>query len=124
MNETELGRVTHIGTWNGWRWIAERIRAVAHRLVIEAEVFVLYMHCVCAERLSAIVDRAATRTIGIGERIALRQEVTLFIDWAERFVAHFMIDQHELTEVRTGPVLNDRLPAARGRRGITSTQWL
>src|SRR5678816_3890566 len=82
------------------------------------------MHVVDAERLAAIVDRAATRTIGVGQRITLRKEVALLVEGAERFVTDFVIDQHELTEIGAGAVLDDGLPAARGRCGIACAQRL
>src|SRR6476659_7156807 len=82
------------------------------------------MHIINAERLAAIVDGAAAGTIRVGERIALRQEVALLIQRTKRFVADFMIDQHELAKVGASAVLDDRLPAARGRRSIARTQRL
>ena len=45
---------------NGRGRIAERIGAVGHRLVLEAEVFVLRLHIVDAERLAPIVQARAT----------------------------------------------------------------
>src|SRR6476660_346379 len=82
------------------------------------------MHIINAERLAAIVDSAATRTIGVGEGVALRQEVTLLVQRTKRFVADLMVDQHKFAEVGTSAVLDDGLPAARGRRGIARTQGL
>ena len=115
VDQAELGRVTDVGTGNRRRRIAERIGAVAHRLVFEAEVLVLHMHVIDAERLAAIVDRAATGTVCIGQGIALRKEIALFIQRTERFVADFVVVEHEFTEVRTGAVLDHDLPAAGGR---------
>ena len=124
VHQTELGRIAHIGTGNRRRGIAERIGAVSHRLVFEPEVFVLHMHVVDAERLAAIVDCTATRTIGVGQRITLRQEVALLIERAEGLVADFVIDQHKLAEVRTGTVFDDRLPTTGGRRWIALAERL
>ncbi len=93
VHQAELGRIADVGTGNRRGGIAERIGAIPHRLVFEPEVLVLHMHVVDAERLAAIVDRAATRTVGIGQRIALRQEVALLVQRAERFVADFVIDR-------------------------------
>src|SRR5688572_3389662 len=124
MNQPELCGVAHVGTWNCRRRIAERIGAITHRFVFEPEVLVLHVHVINAEWLAAIVDRAATGTIDIRERVALRQEVALLVQRTEGFIADLMIDQHKLTEVRAGAVLDDRLPAARGRRGIAGTQRL
>ena len=118
VHQAELSRIAHIGTRNRRRGIAKRIGAITHRLVFEPEILMLHVHVVDAERLAAIVDCTATRTIGVGQRIALRQEVALLIERAERFVADFVIDQHKLAKVRTGAVLNDRLPPTGGRRGI------
>ena len=70
------------------------------------------MHLIDAERLAAIVDRTATRTIGVGQWIALRQEVTLLVQRPEGFVADLVIEQHELAEVRSGPVVDHDLPSA------------
>src|SRR5207247_9689915 len=83
-----------------------------------------HVRTVDAERLAAIVDRAATRTIGVGQRIALRQEVALLIERAERFVADFVIDQHKLAEIRTGTVFNDRLPTTGCRCWIALAERL
>ena len=124
VHQAELRRIAHIGTGNRRGGIAERIGAIPHRLVFEPKVLVLQVHVVDAERLAAIVDRTATWAIGIGQRIALRQEIALLIERAESLVADFMIDQHKLAEIRAGPVLNDRLPAAGGRRGIACTERL
>src|SRR5262249_5308524 len=71
-----------------------------------------------------IVDRAAARTIGIGEWIALREEVALLVQRTKRFITDLMIDQHEFPEVGTSAVLDNGLPAARGRGGIARTQRL
>ena len=84
----------------------------------------LHVHVIDAEWLAAIVDRAATRTVGVSQRIALREEVALLIERAERFVADFVVDQHKLAEVRTGSVLNNRLPTTGGRRWIALTERL
>src|SRR5262249_50621063 len=110
VNQAEFRGVAHVRTGNSRGGVTEGIGAVPHRLILETEILVLHVHIVDAERLTPIVDRTATRTIRIGQWIALRQEIALPIDRTERFVADLVIDQHELTEIRTGPVLNDRLP--------------
>ena len=79
------------------------------------------MHLVDAERLAAIIDRAATRTIGVGQRIALREKVALLIQRTEGFIADFVIEQHELTEVRSGRVIDIDLPAGLDFRRRAST---
>ena len=124
VHQAELGRITNVGTGDRRGGIAERIGAIAHRLVFEPEILVLHVHVVDAERLAAIVDRTATRTIGVGQRIALREKISLLVQRAERFVADFVIDQHILAKVRTGAVLNDRLPPTGGRRWIARTERL
>src|SRR5690242_8168487 len=70
----------------------------------------LQMHLIDPERLTAIVDRTASRTIGISQRIALGEEVTLLIQGTEGFVADLVIEQDELAEVRSGPVIDVHLP--------------
>ena len=82
----------------------------------------LEVHFTDAERLAAIVQRTTARTIGIGQRIALRQEVALLVQGAEGFVADLVIENHELTEVRSGPVVDHHLPAALGFRRRTGAQ--
>ena len=113
MDQPPLDRIAQITAGNRGRGIAERIGAVGHRLVFEAEILMLQMHLIDTERLAAIVDRTASRTIGIRQRIALGQEVALLVQGAEGFVADFVIEQHELAEVRSGPVIDVHLPAAR-----------
>src|SRR6185295_20316904 len=110
--------------WNGGSRITERIGAIAHRLVFKSKILVLHMHVVDAERLAAVVDRTAPGAVGIGQRITLRQEVALLIHRAERLIADFVVDQHEFTEVRPRTILNDGLPSAPLRGGITGSQWL
>ncbi len=122
VDQAELGRVAHIRTGNGRRRVTEGIGAVPHRLVFETEVLVLHVHVVDAERLAAIVDRAAARTIGIRQRIALREEVALLVERAERLVADFVIVEHELAEIRARAVLDHDLPAAGGRRRIAAAE--
>ena len=112
MHQPELGRIAHVGTGNRRGGVAEGIGAIPHRLILEAEVLVLHMHVVDPERLAAIVDRAATRTIGICQRITLWQEVALLVDGAEGFVADFVIHQNEFPKIWTGSILDDR-PASR-----------
>ena len=84
----------------------------------------LCLHVVHAERLAAVVQRAGHRAIDVGQRIALRNEVALLIQWAERFIADLVIKQHELTKVRAGSILNNRLPAALGGLRIPGAQRL
>src|SRR5262245_34484691 len=71
----------------------------------------LQMHLIDAERLTAIVDRTAARTIGIRQRVTLGQEVPLLIQRTEGFVADLVIEQDELAEVRSGPIIDVHLPA-------------
>ena len=77
MDQPPLDWIAQIATGNRGRSIAECIGAIGHRFVFKPEILVLQMHLIDAERLAAIVDRPATRTIGIRQRIALRQEVAL-----------------------------------------------
>ncbi len=70
----------------------------------------LQVHLIDPERLAAIVDRTATRPVGVSQRIALRQEVALLVQRTEGFVADLVIEQHELAEVRSGPVIDVHLP--------------
>src|SRR4029079_1725984 len=78
----------------------------------KSEVFVLQVHLIDPERLAAIVQRTATRTIGVRQRITLRQEVTFFVQRTERFVADLVIEQDELAEIRASPVIDIDLPPA------------
>src|SRR5262245_47542779 len=112
MDEAELRRIANVGPWDRRRRVAKCVRAVAHRLVFKTEILVLHVHIVNAERLAAVVDRAASWTIRVGQRIALRKEVALLVEGAERFVSDFMVEQHELAEIRTGAVLDHDLPTA------------
>ena len=100
MDQPPLDRIAEISARNRRRHIAEGIGAVRQRLVLEAEIFVLQVHLIDTERLAAIVQRPAARTIGIRQRIALRQEVAFFIQRTERFVADLVIEEDELAEVR------------------------
>ena len=118
VDQPELRRIAHIGTRNRRGRVAERIGAIPHRLVFEPEVLVLHVHVVDAERLAAIVDRAAARTIGVGQADRAAAGSRPSYSRAECFVADFVIHQHEFPEVRTGPVLDDDLPTTRGRGGV------
>ncbi len=71
----------------------------------------LNVHVVDAERLASVVQRPGARPIGIGQWIALRQEVPMLVDRPEGFVTDFMINDHEFTEVRTRAIFNHHLPA-------------
>src|SRR5207245_1935616 len=77
------------------------------------------MHVVDAERLAAVIERAAARSVGIGQRVALREEVPLLVDRAEGFIPHFVVDDDKLAEVRARAILNDRLPPAPHLGGLT-----
>ena len=59
------------------------------------------MHLIDPERLAAIVDRTTTRTIGIRQRVTLREKIALLVQWSERFVSDLMIEEHKLTEIRS-----------------------
>ena len=72
----------------------------------------LHVHVVDAERFAAIVQRTRSRTIGVRQRIALRQEVAVLVHRTKRFIAHLMINQHELAKIRARAVLDHRLPPA------------
>src|SRR5581483_10975595 len=124
VHQAELRRISHVRARDRRRRIAERVAAVAHRLVFEAEVLVLHVHIIDAERFAAIIQRAAAWTVGIGQRIALGKELALLIDRAECLITDFMVDQHELPEIRTGAVSDDRLPPAGLRSGIATTDRL
>ncbi|MCG3768528.1 MAG: hypothetical protein JW394_0640 [Nitrospira sp.] len=78
----------------------------------------LYMHVVDAERFAPIVNRAATGTIRIGQRVALWEKVALLVQRTERFVTDFMINYNKLPKVRAGSVLNHDLPTTRSGREI------
>ncbi|TKS57928.1 MAG: hypothetical protein EWM72_03352 [Nitrospira sp.] len=121
MDQPPLDRIAQIATGDRGRSIAERIGAIGHRFVFKPEILMLQMHLIDAERLAAIIDRPATRTVGVGQRIALREEVALLIQRTEGFIADLVIEQHELAEVRSGPVIDIHLPAALGFRRRTST---
>ena len=122
MHQAELRGIPQVGTGNGGRRISKGIGAISHGFVLKAEILVLLVHRINAERLAAIVQRAATGTIGIGQRVTLREEVALLIDRAERLIANFMVDNHELAEIRAGAVLDDRLPPACHLGGFTFAQ--
>src|SRR5438067_1061981 len=100
VHESELGGVTDVGPWDRGRRIAERVGTVAHGFIFEPKVLMLHMHIIDAERLTAIVQCPASRTVGVSQWIALREEVALLVDRAERLIANFVIDQDELPEVR------------------------
>src|SRR5207237_8933033 len=106
------------GTRNSGERISKGIRARTHGFVLKAEILVLLVHRIDAERLAAIVQRAATGTIGIGQGVSLGKEVALLVDRAKRLITDFMIDNHELPEIRAGAVLDDRLPPARHPGGL------
>ena len=80
------------------------------------------MHVIDSERLASIVDRAAAWTVRIRQRITLRQEIALLIEWSEGLVADFVVIQHEFTEVRAGSVLDHDLPATGGRSRISGSE--
>ncbi len=112
VHDAPLGRIAEIAARNRRRRIAESVGAVGHRLILEAEILVLQVHLVDAEGLAAIVQRAPARPIGIGQGIALRQEVALLVQRAEGLVPDLVIEDHVLAEVRSGPVVDHHLPAA------------
>ena len=122
VDQTELGWIADVGTGNRRGGIAERIGAISHRLVFEPEILVLHVHIVDAERLATIVDRAATRTISIGQGITLREEVTFLVQRSERFVTDFVVIEYEFPKVRTSPVLDHNLPAAGGWGCVTAAE--
>ena len=122
MHQTVLRRIAHVGSWNRGRRISEGIGAVPHGFVFEPEVLMLHVHVVDAEGLAAVIQRATARPVGIGQRIALREEVALLVHGTKGFIAHLVIDDHELAEVRAGSVLDDRLPAALHRSRIAGPQ--
>ena len=124
MHQAVLRRIPQVGTGNGGGRISKGIRAIPHGFVLKAEILVLLVHRINAERLAAIVQRAATGTIGIGQRVTLGEEVALLVDRAERLIANFMVDNHELAEIRAGAVLDDRLPPARHLGGLPFAQWI
>src|SRR6266545_4948922 len=111
MDQAELCRIAQVRPGNRGRGISKGVGAVPHGLVFESEVFMLDVHVVDAKRLTPVVERPASRPIGIGERIALRKEVPLLVHRAESFVSYFVVDDDKLPEVWAGPVLNDRLPS-------------
>src|SRR5437879_11247946 len=108
MDEAELCRIAQVRPGNRGRGISKRVGAVPHGLVFESEVFMLNVHVVDAERLAAVIERATARAVGVGQGIALRQEVPFLVDRTEGFIPNFVVDDDKLAEVRAGPVLNDR----------------
>src|SRR5207302_9467962 len=79
----------------------------------------LNVHVVDAERLAAVIERATAWAVGVGQGIALREEVPLLVDRTVSLIPHLMVDDDKLPEVRAGPVLNDRLPTAPHLGGLT-----
>ena len=79
----------------------------------------LNVHVVDAERLAAVIERATARAVGVGQGIALREEVPLLVDRTESLIPHLMVDDDKLAEVRAGPVLNDCLPSTPHLGGLT-----
>src|SRR2546422_11730518 len=121
MDQAELCRIAQVRARDrGWG-VSERVRAVAHGLVFESEVFMLNVHVVDAERLAAVIERATARAVGVGQGIALRKEVPLLVDRTESLIPHLMVDNDKLAEVRAGPVLNDRLPSTPHLGGLAGT---
>ena len=82
----------------------------------------LHVHVVDAERFAAIVQGPRARTIGVRQRVALRQEVAVLVHRTKRLVTHFMVNQHELAEIRARAVLDHRLPPASVLRGGPRSQ--
>ena len=112
MDQPELRGIAEIRARDGGRRVSEGIRTVPHGFVLESEVLMLDMHVVDAERLTAVVQRAAAGTIRVRERVTLGEEVPLLVHRTEGFITDFMINQHEFTEIRPHRGINDRLPAA------------
>ena len=112
VNHTPLHRLPEVTTSNRGGRVTEGVGAIGQRFIFESEILMLQMHLIDAERLTAIVQRSTARTIGIRQRVALRQEVALLVQWTEGFVADFVIKQHELAEVRSRPVIDVDLPTA------------
>src|SRR2546428_11938534 len=119
MDQAELCRIAQIRTWDRGGGVSEGVGAVPHGLVFESEVFMLDVHVVDAERLTPVVERATARAVGVGQGIALRQEIPLLVDRTESLIPHLMVDDDKLPEVRAGPVLNNRLPPAPHLCGLT-----
>ncbi len=70
------------------------------------------MHLIDPERFAAVVDGPSAGTIGVRQRIALGQEIPFLIQRTKRFIPDFMIEQHELAEIRSGGVVDIHLPPA------------
>src|SRR5947199_2391824 len=98
MDQAELCRIAQVRPGNRGRGISKRVGAVPHGLVFESEVFMLDVHVVDAKRLTPVVERPASRTIGVGQRIALRKEVPLLVDRTESLIPHLMVDDDKLAE--------------------------
>ena len=122
VHDAELRRIPQITARNRRRRIAERIGTVCHGFIFEPEIFVLHVHVVDAERFAAIVQRSRPRTIGVRQRVALRQEVAVLVHRTKRFITHLMINQHEFAKIRTRAVLDHRLPPASVLRGRPRSQ--
>ena len=98
IRQPPLHRLAQIAASDRGRGIAERIGAVGQRFVLKTEIFAA-VHLVDPERLAAVIDRTASRTIRIGQWITLWQEVALLVQGTECFIADLVIEEHELPEV-------------------------
>ena len=74
MHDPPLDRIAQVGARNRRRRIAERVGAVCQRLILKSEILMLQVHLVDPKWLATIIQGTAARTIGIGERIALREK--------------------------------------------------
>src|SRR5262249_30569703 len=62
------------------------------------------------EWLATVIDRTTARTIGVRQRITLREKVTFLIQRTERFITDFVIEEHELAEVGSSSIVDVHLP--------------
>src|SRR5262245_43857058 len=70
----------------------------------------LQMHLIDPEWLATVIDRTTTRTIGVRQRITLREKITFLIQRTERFITDFVIEEHELAEVGSSSIVDVHLP--------------
>ena len=124
VNQPVFRGITQITPGNRGTGITKGIRTISHGFIFKAEVLMLNVHIVDTERFAPVVQRPGSRPVGIGQRVTLRQEVAVLVHRPERFVTHFMINQHEFPEIRAHAVLNNGLPAARHLRSRPHSQGI
>ncbi len=111
VHDAELGRVTQVTLGDDRRRVTEHRRGVRVGLLVglEAEPVV--------ERLRTVVEPAAARTVGLGDRIDRRQGLVVLVEDAVLLVADLVQDLDVLAERRGVGRPDDGLPARLDRRG-------